>query len=80
MTPGEDPKASDLDLLLRSVALAADMASLERLGRPDAERTAAAVRAALACALGNGMIELVPPERWPELVVTTPPYSLEDKS
>lgn len=75
--PGGEPDAGDLDLLLRSVALAADMASLERLGRPDAERTAAAVRAALACALGNGMIELVPPERWPELVVTNPPYSLE---
>jgi hypothetical protein len=67
-------EAQTLDLVLKHVALAADMAWLDSAGMVPADRTRAAIRAALECGLANGLIKIMPAEGWPEFVALTPPY------
>ena len=72
--PGE---RSVLDDLLRAVQLAADTAAIDgrRADKTYAAITGDAVRAALECAIGNGLIDVVPRERWPQWIAVNPPYN-----
>lgn len=65
-----------IEALLRSVGLAADLAAIKAMNedRTHAEIARAAVREALLCAEGNGLITVVPREEWPPWVTSTPPY------
>lgn len=69
----------DTDLLkslMRNVQLAYDVAAIDAInaGKTNAEVAKAAVREALLCAEGNGMITITPREQWPEWIVSDPPY------
>lgn len=65
-----------LNSLLRNVQLAYDVAAINAInyGMTNAEIAKAAVREALLCAEGNGMITITPREEWPEWIVSAPPY------
>jgi hypothetical protein len=65
-----------LDDLLRLVMGAADTAFLDaqRVGGTGAECTRRAVEEAFRCAVGNGLVALVPSDRWPTWVVVSRPY------
>lgn len=72
--------SSDLDQLVHLVIFAANAAAVDsyRRGETGAEGTREAVRAALACALGNGLIELRPSEEWRRWISVDPPYTQSD--
>lgn len=63
--------------LLHHVMFAADDASINakrRGGQTPHEITTMSVREALKCALGNGLISVVPRGEWPEWIALEPPY------
>lgn len=64
------------EALLHNLMFAADRAAIDATGRgaTGAERTKAAVREALECALGNGLLTVTPREEWPEYIAMSPPY------
>lgn len=66
--------------LVRRVMGAADAAYLDeqRDGGTGANCTRRAVQEALRCAIGNGLITLVPTDRWPTMTVVTPPYRWDE--
>ena len=68
--------AEPLTQVLRLVMAAASHAVIGRTFPAHVDETRAAVTEAFRCALANGLIEIVPPERWPEYVAMTPPYRL----
>jgi hypothetical protein len=63
-----------LDEVVRVTIFAADEAVAGRPYRGRADETRAAVTEAFRCALGNGLIELVPQDRWPEYLALSAPY------
>lgn len=65
---------SDLDQVIRAVIFAADEAALEGDHRTSADLVRDAVRAAFECAIGNGLVQIVPPTQWPQYIAMTPPY------
>jgi hypothetical protein len=71
---GEEEAA---ELLHRCVGGAADLVAVGHINDTRAVMVANAVRAAFACALGNGLIKVVPEEEWPMFIVSTPPYGRE---
>jgi hypothetical protein len=77
---GMDEQQSTLGHLLRLVSGAAEVAVLRGGHATQAAETRAAVRAAFECAVGNGLIQLVPPSDYPDLVVLDPPYRLPGRS
>jgi hypothetical protein len=64
------------EALLHNLMFAADAAAIEasRRGATGAERAKAAVKEALECALGNGLLTVTPREEWPEYIAMSPPY------
>lgn len=69
----------DLDALLRLASSGANNAVLDamRAGREmtGAEMTRVGVRGAFELAIANGLITVVPRERWPDRVVISPPFT-----
>lgn len=71
----------DIDVphnLLRAAVMAADSVAIDARQRPgvtNADITRAVVREAFACALGNGLIQVVPQDQWPQWIAVDPPYS-----
>jgi len=64
------------EALLHNLMFAADAAAIEtsQRGATGAERTKAAVKEALECALGNGLMTVTPREEWPDYIAMSPPY------
>lgn len=60
-----------LDRLVRHACFAADLVAMERHAT-GAARTRAVVRRGLEMLLANGLVEVVPAERWPEYVSLHP--------
>jgi hypothetical protein len=73
----EQAPAGVMEDLLRNMMIPAQTAAINAAGGTGAEMTRAAVRAAVECALGNGLITVVPPEQWPAYVSLDPPYDPE---
>ena len=68
---------SAFEALLHHVMFAADTASIDakmRGGHTPHQITTMAVREALRCGLGNGLIAVTPREQWPEWIAVDPPY------
>jgi hypothetical protein len=65
-----------LHSLMRNIQMAYDIAAINAVnaGHTKAVVAEAAVREALLCAEGNGMITVTPREEWPEWISSTPPY------
>jgi len=63
-----------LDEVISATTFAADEAVMGRQHRTRADEVRAAVTEAFRCALGNGLIELVPQDRWPEYLALSAPY------
>lgn len=66
---------ADLDRLVSAVDFVADLVVVDGTFRSRAEETRAVLHEALRCALGNGLIQITPVERWPEYLALTPPYT-----
>lgn len=66
----------DPDDLTQHVGVAAHLTAIEQLnaGATHATVIDAAVRTAFACAIGNGLIQLVPRDQWPLGIAVHPPY------
>lgn len=73
---GKTEEIPGFDDLLRAMVMAASTAAFDarRAGKTPIDITDDTVRAALACALGNGLIEIVTQQRWPRWVAVDPPY------
>lgn len=69
---------SETEKVYRCVSTAADIAAIENRSKTNAEMVRAAVTAALECAVGNGLITVVPEEDWPRFIVSSPPYQRKD--
>lgn len=65
-----------IDKIYRAVRLAADTAAIEagNRGETQAEIVAAGAKAAIECALGNGILNAVNENEWPEWITVDPPY------
>jgi hypothetical protein len=74
----QPPEQDDVfDALLHHVMFAADTASIDAKrhgGHTPHVITTLAVREALKCALGNGLITVTPRDQWPEWIAVDPPY------
>jgi hypothetical protein len=69
----DEPDSGLLNELERHGAGAADPVMIRFSGGTPAERTRAAVRAALRMLLANGLVTAVPMEDWPAYVILDPP-------
>ncbi len=76
MSETQDVDRDLFDALLHNLMFAADRAAIEmsQRGATGAERTKAAVKEALECAIGNGLLTVKPREEWPEYIAMSPPY------
>lgn len=72
--------SEQLEALLKSVQLSADIAALDAIkeGKTQAQITGAAMREAFLCAIGNGLITIVPAGEWPFTIKPSPPYPWPD--
>jgi hypothetical protein len=68
MTPG-------LDRVIHLTVSAAHHAVITGTFYSHADEVRTAVAEAFRCAEANGLIEVVPPDRWPEYVALHPPYA-----
>lgn len=75
-----DTDRDPVELLVRRVGVAADGAFLDaqRDGGTGARCVRRALEEALRCAVGNGLVVIVPPDRWPTMTVVSSPYTWED--